>query len=91
MAEQVEALGILAVSSDAHGIVCSMSRSGNCLDNAAMESWNSTLKGEPGEDFDSPGDAKEKLFDYIEGFYNRTRLHSAIGYVAPIKMERKAA
>jgi transposase InsO family protein len=48
------------------GITCSMSRRGNCLDNAAMESWNSTLKVELGEDFESPADAKAKLFDFIE-------------------------
>ncbi len=52
-----------------HGITCSMSRRGNCYDNAAMESWNSTLKSEVGERFESPADAKVKLFDYIEVFY----------------------
>jgi putative transposase len=75
---------------DAHGIVCSMSRSGNCLDNAAMESWNSTLKSELGEDFDSPADAKEKLFDYIEVFYNQTRMHSSLDYASPAEFERAA-
>ncbi|NTX03888.1 DDE-type integrase/transposase/recombinase [Myxococcus sp. CA040A] len=51
-----------------HGIVCSMSRRGNCYDNAAMESWFSTLKNELGEVFESANDAKMKLFDYIEVF-----------------------
>ena len=74
----------------AHGIACSMSRSGNCLDNAAMESWNSTLKSEPGEDFDSLADAKEKLFDYIEVFYNQTRMHSSLDYASPAEFERAA-
>jgi transposase InsO family protein len=74
----------------AHGIVCSMSRSGNCLDNAAMESWNSTLKSELGEDFDSPADAKEKLFDYIEVFYNQSRMHSSLDYASPAEFERAA-
>jgi len=71
-----------------HGITCSMSRRGNCLDNAAMESWNSTLKSELGERFESPADAKTKLFDYIEVFYNRTRMHSSLGYASPAEFER---
>jgi transposase InsO family protein len=71
-----------------HGITCSMSRRGNCYDNAAMESWFSTLKNELGEQFQSAGDAKEKLFDYIEVFYNQQRMHSAIGFVAPAEFER---
>ncbi|WXH29768.1 hypothetical protein WA016_03732 [Myxococcus stipitatus] len=74
-----------------HGIVCSMSRRGNCYDNAAMESWFSTLKNELGEVFESPHDAKVKLFDYIEVFYNQQRMHSAIGYAAPAEFERAAA
>jgi len=73
---------------ESHGIDCSMSRRGNCYDNAAMESWNSTLKAELGEHFDSPGDAKEKLFDYIEVFYNQKRLHSTIDYRSPAEFER---
>jgi putative transposase len=72
----------------AHGIICSMSRRGNCYDNAAMESWNSTLKSEPGEFFDSPADAKTKLFDYIEVFYNQIRTHSTLGYLSPAEFER---
>ncbi len=72
-----------------NGITCSMSRRGNCLDNAAMESWNSTLKSELGERFESPADAKTKLFDYIEVFYNRTRMHSSIGYLSPAEFERE--
>ncbi|NVJ21995.1 IS3 family transposase [Myxococcus sp. AM011] len=74
-----------------HGIVCSMSRRGNCYDNAAMESWFSALKNELGEVFESANDAKVKLFDYIEVFYNQQRLHSAIGYAAPAEFERAAA
>ncbi|WP_338865631.1 IS3 family transposase [Myxococcus stipitatus] len=74
-----------------HGIVCSMSRRGNCYDNAAMESWFSTLKNELGEVFESPNAAKVKLFDYIEVFYNQQRMHSAIGYAAPAEFERAAA
>jgi transposase InsO family protein len=74
----------------ARGITCSMSRRGNCLDNAAMESWNSSLKSELGERFDSNADAKEKLFDYIEVFYNQQRRHSSLGYVSPAECERVA-
>jgi putative transposase len=74
----------------AHGITCSMSRRGNCYDNAAMESWNSTFKFECGEVFDSHAAAKEKVFDYIEAFYNPQRRHSAIGYMSPAGFERTA-
>jgi putative transposase len=73
-----------------HGVICSMSRRGNCYDNAAMESWNSTLKSELGERFDSPADAKDRLFDYIEVFYNQTRMHSSIDYASPAEFERAA-
>jgi len=72
----------------AHGITCSMSRRGNCIDNAAMESWFSTLKSELGERFESYGIAKEQLFDYIEVFYNQQRRHSTIDYVSPAEYER---
>jgi transposase InsO family protein len=75
---------------EARGITCSMSRRGNCYDNAAMESWFSTLKSELGERFESNAAAKEQLFDYIEVFYNQQRLHSAIGYVSPAEFERAA-
>jgi transposase InsO family protein len=74
-----------------HGITCSMSRRGNCHDNAAMESWFSTLKSELAEDFDSDGIAKEQLFDYIEVFYNQQRRHSSLSYASPAQFERAAA
>ena len=73
----------------AHGIECSMSRRGNCLDNAAMESWFSTLKFELGETFESVAIAKHQLFDYIEIFYNRQRRHSAIDYMSPAQFEKE--
>jgi putative transposase len=73
-----------------HGVICSMSRRGNCYDNAVMESWNSTLKSELGERFDTPADAKTKLFDYIEVFYNQTRMHSSLDYASPAEFERTA-
>lgn len=73
-----------------HGIVCSMSRRGNCYDNAAVESFFATFKTELGEDFESPGDVKRRAFDYIEVFYNRTRMHSALGYLSPAEFEGRA-
>jgi transposase InsO family protein len=56
---------------EARGIICSMSRRGNCWDNAVMESFFSTVKSELAERFNSHGEAKMALFDYIEVFYNR--------------------
>jgi transposase InsO family protein len=73
----------------ARGITCSMSRRGNCLDNAAMESWNSTFKAECGEDYESYAEANEKAFDYIEAFYNVQRRHSTLGYLTPAEFERQ--
>jgi putative transposase len=70
------------------GITCSMSRRGDCYDNAAMESWFSTLKSELGEHFRSATDARHELFDYIEVFYNRKRRHSTLGYLSPADFER---
>lgn len=71
------------------GILCSMSRRGNCYDNAVVESFFSTVKGELGERFESNGDAKMALFDYIEVFYNQKRRHSAAGRMSPAAFERK--
>jgi transposase InsO family protein len=76
---------------DDAGMICSMSRRGNCRDNAPMESWFATLKAELGESFASAAEAKRQLFDYIETFYNRTRLHLANGLVSPADFERDAA
>jgi putative transposase len=73
---------------EAHGITCSMSRCGNCLDNAAVESWFSTLKSELAERFESHQTARADLFDYIEVFYNQQRRHSALGYMSPAGYER---
>lgn len=71
-----------------HEIASSMSRRGNCLDNAAMESWFKTLKAELGDQFAGFADAKAELFDYIEVFYNQRRRHSVLGYVSPAEFER---
>jgi len=75
----------------ARGIVCSMSRRGNCYDNAVMEAFFSTVKSELGERFESHGDAKMRLFDYLEVFYNQRRRHSAAGRVSPAEYERRTA
>src|SRR5262249_44854020 len=74
---------------EARGITCSMSRRGNCYDNAVMESFFSTVKSELGEHFESHGSAKMELFDYIEVFYNQRRRHSTIGLVSPAEYERR--
>jgi transposase InsO family protein len=74
---------------DAYGITCSMSRRGNCYDNAVMESFFSTVKSEIGEWYESHAKAKEDLFDYIEVFYNQRRRHSAAGRMSPAAYERR--
>lgn len=72
-----------------HGCTASMSRKANCYDNAAMESFWSTLKHELvyRRRFATRAEAITAIFDYIEGFYNRTRLHSALGYQSPLDYE----
>jgi putative transposase len=74
-----------------NGVVCSMSRSGNVRDNAAMESFFSSLKTERiGKNVYQTRDAaRADVFDYIERFYNRVRRHSTIGYLSPVEFERK--
>jgi len=76
---------------DAYGITCSMSRRGNCYDNAVMEAFFSSLKSELADRFDSCGEAKMELFDYIEVFYNQRRRHSTLGQISPAEFERRAA
>src|SRR5437870_2088088 len=76
---------------DAHSITCSMSRKGDCYDNAVMEAFFSTVKTELADRFESCGEAKMQLFDYLEVFYNQRRRHSTIGYVSPASFEREAA
>ena len=75
------------------GFKASMSRKANCYDNAPMESFFHTLKTElvHHRHYATREDATHDIFAYIEGFYNRTRRHSAIGYISPIEMELKAA
>jgi transposase InsO family protein len=74
----------------AHGMLCSMSRKGDPLDNAPMESFFATLNGELVDDADyrTRDKARAEVFQYIKGFYNRRRLHSGLGYLTP---EQKAA
>ena len=74
---------------EAHGITCSMSRRGNCYDNAVMEAFFSSLKSELADRFDSGGEAKLELFDYIEVFYNQRRRHSTLGQISPAEFERR--
>ncbi len=73
----------------AQQIDVSMSRTGNCYDNAVMESFFSTLKQElvHHADYATPAEARQALFEYIEVFYNRQRLHSALNYVSPHTFE----
>jgi len=75
------------------GFRASMSRRADCYDNAPMESFFHTLKTElvHRQHYATREEATRDIFAYIEGFYNRTRRHSAIGYLSPIEMELKAA
>ena len=77
----------------AAGMTASMSRKADCFDNAPMESFFHTLKTElvHHRQYATRADAQRDIFTFIEGFYNRTRLHSALGYISPIEMEQKAA
>jgi putative transposase len=76
-----------------HGIVCSMSRRGNCWDNAVAESFFATIKVELVHDaaWATRAVARTELFDYIEVFYNGQRRHSSLGYLSPRAFERQRA
>lgn len=78
---------------DQHGIESSMSRTGNCYDNAAKESFFHTLKTElvHHEHYRTRPEARASVFDYIEAFYNRQRLHSTLDYCSPVEFETKNA
>lgn len=75
-----------------HGIIASMSRTGDCYDNAVAESFFATLKAEhvDYEDFSTNDVATASIGDYIENFYNSARRHSHVGYVSPIEFELRA-
>jgi transposase InsO family protein len=77
----------------AAAITQSMSRKANCWDNAPMESFFGTLKTElvHHREYVDRDTARRELFAYIEGYYNRARIHSAIGYITPQQAEAKAA
>ena len=76
-----------------HGIDCSMSRKGDCWDNAVAESFFSTLKAERVHrtDYITRSQARASVFEYIEAFYNPRRRHSALGYLSPVQHELAAA
>jgi putative transposase len=74
---------------ETHGMICSMSRKGDCWDNAPMESYFHTLKTElvHRRDYQTRREAKTDIFEYIEAFYNRSRMHAALGLIAPAEYE----
>ena len=76
---------------EAAGLEASMSRRGDCWDNAMAESVVKTVKTELGRQFLSYQLAHRQLFEYIEGFYNTRRLHSGLDYRTPVEVERRAA
>ena len=75
------------------GATVSMSRTGNCYDNAVTESFFGTLKGECVErtSFQTRGQAKQTIFEYVECFYNRIRRHSSLGYMSPVTYEQRVS
>lgn len=74
---------------DQHGIICSMSRKGDCWDNAVMESFYRSLKTELvcQRSYGTRAQARQEIFEYIEVFYNRQRIHSYLGYLCPVDYE----
>jgi transposase InsO family protein len=74
-----------------HGIIASMSGTGNCYDNSAMESFYHTLKTEHVyfEHYNTREEAKRSIFEYVEVFYNRKRRHSTLGYISPVNFEKQ--
>jgi transposase InsO family protein len=75
---------------DTHKMVVSMSRKGDCYDNAVMESFFSTLKSECVTGiYPSRAQARQSIFEYIEVWYNRQRRHSALGYISPEAFEQR--
>jgi putative transposase len=76
----------------AHAVLCSMSRRGDCWDNAPVESFFRTLKVElvPDRAWPTRATAAAAVHDYIERFYNTERLHSTLGYQSPARFEQRA-
>ena len=75
------------------GIRGSMSRPGNCWDNAVVESFFATLKTEliHGRPYHTRPEARTEIFEYLEGFYNRSRRHSTLGNLSPVEFEQRTA
>ena len=75
-----------------YGIVVSMSGKGDCYDNALMESFFGTLTSEcvDRQSFQNRAQARQAIFEYLEAFYNRQRLHSSLGYLSPVTYELQA-
>ena len=74
------------------GGIQSMSRKGNCWDNAPIESFWSSLKAELEQSVpETRADARRRIFEYIEAFYNPSRLHSSLGYLSPVQFEKQSA
>jgi putative transposase len=73
------------------GLTPSMSRKGNCYDHAVAESFFSTLKNEliHHQSYHTRDEASREIFAFIEGFYNRQRLHQSLGYLSPLAFERR--
>jgi putative transposase len=78
---------------DDHGMTCSMSRKGNCWDNAVVESFNATIKTELiyRKTWDTREEVRSAIYKYIESWYNRERLHSTLGYESPEEFEEREA
>ena len=78
---------------EAHGLRCSMSRKGECLDNAVAESFFGSLKNERvyHEDYKTRAEARQSIFEYIEVFYNRQRRHAFLNYMTPVEYEAQYA
>ena len=74
-----------------HGVICSMSRKGDCWDNAVIESFNATIKTEliHRSEWETRGEARAAVYEYIETWYNARRLHSTLGYRSPITFEEQ--
>jgi transposase InsO family protein len=72
-------------------MLCSMSRKGNCGDNAPVESFFSTLKRELvfHQRYQTRAETRQSIFEYIERFYNRQRIHSSLGYRTPMEFEQR--
>ena len=80
----------LKLLEEAHCVI-SMSRTGNCYDNAVIESFHATLKGECAyRQFDTKAEARSTIFEFIEVWYNRQRLHSSLGYLSPLEFEQSS-